>query len=63
MPLSLHGDAVPVTKIGKTGSKSMDVYGTSGLLGVGSTRALKLFTFGLFTTSEVKEDRATMTKI
>ena len=41
----------------------MDVYSTSGLLGVSSTRALKLFTFGLFTTSDVKENRATMSKI
>ena len=47
VPLSLHGDAIPVTKIGKAGSKSMDVYSTSGLLGVGTTRALNLYTFGL----------------
>ena len=63
VPLSLHGDAVPVTKVGKTGTKSMDVYSTSGLLGVGTTRALKLYTFGLFTCSEVKENRNTMCKI
>ena len=63
VPLSLHGDAVPVTKVGKAGTKSMDVYSTSGLLGVGTTRALKLYTFGLFTSSEVKENRNTMAKI
>ena len=63
VPLSIHGDAVPVTKIGKAGSKSMDVYSTSGLLGVGTTKAMKLYTFGLFTTSEVKDNRATMAKI
>ena len=62
VPLSLHGDAVPVTKIGKAGTKSMDVYSTSGLLGVGTTRALKLYTFGLSTSSEVKDNRQTMAK-
>ena len=35
---------------------------TSGLLGVGTTRALKLYTFGLFTSCEVKENRNTMAK-
>ena len=63
VPLSLHGDAVPVTKVGKAGTKSMDVYSTSGLLGVGTTRALKLYTFGLFTSSEIKDNRQTMAKI
>ena len=63
VPLSLHGDAVPVTKVGKAGTKSMDVYSTSGLLGVGTTRALKLYTFGLFTSTEVKENRDTMANI
>ena len=63
VPLSLHGDAVPVTKVGKAGTKSMDVYSTSGLLGVGSTKILKLYSFGLFTSSEVKENRYTMAKI
>lgn len=63
VPLSLHGDGVPVTTFGKAGSKSMDVYSTSGLLGVGTTRALTLYTFGLFTNTEIKQDRATMTKI
>ena len=58
VPLSLHGDAAPVTKVGKAGTKSMDVYSTSGLLGVGTTRALKLYTFGLFKSSEVKETEA-----
>jgi hypothetical protein len=38
----------------------MDVYGTSGLLGVGTARALKLYTFGRFTTSESKENKRTM---
>ena len=41
----------------------MDVYSTSGLLGIGTTRALKLYTFGLFTSSEVKENRSTMAEI
>ena len=43
VPLSLHGDAIPVTKVGKAGTKSMDVYSTAGLPGVGTTRALKLY--------------------
>ena len=63
VPLSLHGDAVPVANVGKAGTKSMDVNSTSGLLSVGTTRALKLYTSGLFTSSEIKENRNTMAKI
>ena len=59
----MHGDAVPITNSCKAGSKSMDVYSTSGLLGVGTTRALKLYMFGLFANSEMKENRKTMSMI
>ena len=41
----------------------MDVYNTSGLLGVGTTRAFELYRFGLLTGSEKNENRKTMAKI
>ena len=63
VPLSLHGDGVPVTKIGKAGSKSMEVYSFSGLLGMGSTRATKVFSFGMFESSKIKENDASMAQI
>ena len=63
LPLSLHGDAVPVDKVGKAGTKSMDVYSTFGLLGRDSTTILELYKFCLFTASEVKENNATMENI
>ena len=63
VPLSMHGGAVPVTHVGKAGSKAVNVCSTSGLLGVGTTRVLKLYTFGLFTSSGVKENRNTLAKI
>ena len=52
----MHGDAVPVTKIGKAGPKSMDVYSTSGLLGAGTAMALTSYMLGIFTNSEVREN-------
>ena len=37
-PLVLHGDGVPLTGLGKSWSKVMDVFSISSLLGRGSTR-------------------------
>ena len=38
IPLVLHGDGVPLTGIGKSWTKLMDVFSISSLLGRGSTR-------------------------
>ena len=42
IPLVLHGDGVPLTGLGKSRTKFMDVFSISSLLGRGSTR-LKMF--------------------
>ena len=37
IPLSLHGDGVPITGVGKSWSKSCDIYSWNSLLGGGRT--------------------------
>jgi hypothetical protein len=37
VPLSIHGDGVPVTGVGKSWGKSVDVISWSSLLGTGAT--------------------------
>ena len=46
--MALHGDAVPVVKVGKPGVKSFDAYSISSLIAVGKTRAVKQDIFGFF---------------
>ena len=48
VPLSLHGDAVATTKIGQSGTRSFDVFSWAGLLATGSTKVVKLYTWGVF---------------
>ena len=38
IPLCIHGDGVPLTGVGKSWSKFMDVFSVSSILGRGSTR-------------------------
>lgn len=38
LPISLHGDGVPVTALGKVWGKCMEVYSWQGLLGSGGTK-------------------------
>ena len=35
VPMALHGDAVPVVRVGKPGVKSFDAYSISSLMAVG----------------------------
>ena len=48
VPLSLHGDGVPVTGIGKVWLKLMTVFSFSSLVAVGSTKDIQLFIWGVF---------------
>ena len=48
IPMALHGDAVPVIKVGKAGTKSFDVTSISPLMAAGQTKIIKQFAFGLF---------------
>jgi hypothetical protein len=46
IPLTLHGDGVPVTGIGKSWSKSMELFSWTSCLGVGTTVALHYLIWG-----------------
>ena len=55
IPYSVHGDAVPAVGIGRTNTKSYDVYSFQGIFSRGSTRVVKLFMAGLYEQSKAKE--------
>ena len=50
VPISLHGDAVPVTGVGKAWSRSLDLFSWCSLLGVGLTMEFNFFIWGIFKT-------------
>ena len=60
IPISLHGDAVPVVRVGRPGTKSYDVYSSSGVLATGDTRKVKQFNFGIYEALKVKGENGTM---
>ena len=54
IPLAIHGDGVPVTHIGRSGSKSCDFFNWSSLLGQGCTLDATVFITGAFSDLNVK---------
>ena len=48
IPLTLHGDAVPVLQVGKAGSKSFDAWSLMSLFCFGATLDVKMYIYGLF---------------
>ena len=48
IPLVIHGDAVPVVKVGRPGTKSFDCLSWASLLASGHTLKVKNWMFGLF---------------
>ena len=46
--MALHGDAVPVIKVGKVGTKYVDATSISPLTAIDQTNVIKQFVFGLF---------------
>ena len=58
--MALHGDAVPVARLGKAGSKSMEPYSTPKLLAIGETKVINTLNVGLFTNTMYKRANGTM---
>lgn len=58
IPLSLHGDAVPCTSVGKSGSKSYDVCSMQGLLSSGPTLEMKMYIYGIFEVNNSTSDES-----
>lgn len=48
IPLSLHGDGVPVLQVGKSGTRSFDAYSIQSLFATGRTMSVKLLVFGMW---------------
>ncbi len=48
IPLSFHGDGVPVVGIGRAGAKSLDTYSYQGVLANGSTLYVKNLIWSMF---------------
>ena len=48
IPMALHGDAVPVIKVGKAGTQSFDATSICPLMAIGQTKVNKRFVVGLF---------------
>ena len=48
IPLSLHGDGVPVIQVGKAGAKTFDAYSIQSIWSQGSTLDVKILMFGVF---------------
>ena len=48
VPLSIHGDAIPVVRIGKPGTESLECISVQSLLASGPTLRVKLMVFAMF---------------
>ena len=46
VPMALHSDAVPLFRVGKAGSKSMEVHSTSSLFAIGEAKAINISNLG-----------------
>ena len=51
IPLAVHSDGVPVTKVGKHGTHSMNIWNMQSLFARGTTMAVKMFLFAVFSAS------------
>ena len=59
MPLSFHGDGVPVLKVGKSGSQSADVYSHQGILCKCSSSELSKILITILFTANRSDDTET----
>lgn len=48
IPLSLHGDGVPITGVGKSWSQRTDIFSWCSLFGTGLTRTFNYYIWGVF---------------
>lgn len=56
IPLSIHGDGVPITGVGKSWSKSVEVFSWSSLLSHGATIKTSFLIWGFFWHLVIKQD-------
>ena len=53
IPLAIHGDAVPVIRVGEPGNQSLDCISLNSLLSKGPTLAMKMLIFSVFEDNKV----------
>ena len=58
IPISVHGDGVPVTGVGKSWGKSMEMLSWASCLASGATLSTFNFIYGIFATALVTEGRS-----
>lgn len=54
IPLVIHGDAVPVIRVGKPGTRSLDCISFQSLLAFGPSLSIKFLMFSIFDKSKLK---------
>ena len=54
IPVALHGDAVPVTRVGRAGAKSLECFSWNSLLAFGPTLSIKLLIASIFEPTKIK---------
>ena len=56
IPLTLHADGVPIAGVGKSWSKSVDIYSWTSLLSSGSTLTTQFLIYIMYSSLRIKED-------
>ena len=54
IPFSIHGDGIPVIRVGKPGSESLECISIQSLLGFGPTLQVKFLLYAMFENNKVK---------
>eukprot|EP00972_Heterocapsa_arctica_P013239 1945042-Heterocapsa_arctica.AAC.1 len=54
----MHGDGVPVTGVGKSWSKSLDVFSWSSMLGAGCALDMHFYIYLFFANLAIKQNAA-----
>ena len=54
MPISIHGDAIPVVRVGKPGSESLECISIQSLLAFGATLEINFLLYAMFESNKVE---------
>ena len=63
MPIALHGDGTPVSGIGKSWSRLMDIYTWSSILALGTTLDVTILIYAVFVQLLGKTSMETLWKL
>ena len=63
VPLSMHGDDVPVAGVGKSWARLLNIYSWTSLVGKGGTLDMLFFIYAVFVHLQTKETQAAVWKV